>query len=92
MFEDRLQLKLWLYQTYGLLPAAGDRHLAEFMAGLLTPATRNGRDFGVELTTIEQRRAARDRRRAWVEAVVDGAEYRADQLVDLVARFLEEAK
>ncbi len=74
VFEDRLQLKLWLYRTYGLLPAAGDRHLAEFMPGLLTPETRHGGAFGVELTTIEHRLGARKRRRTWVEAVVDGAE------------------
>lgn len=74
VFEDRLQLKLWLYQTYGLLPAAGDRHIAEFMPGLLTAETRQGAFFGVELTTIEHRRGARQRRRAWVEAVVDGGE------------------
>jgi alpha-galactosidase len=74
VFEDRLQLKLWLYQTYGLLPAAGDRHIAEFLPGILGAETSRGADFGVELTTIEHRRASRARRRAWVEAVVDGAE------------------
>ncbi|HZU76510.1 MAG TPA: hypothetical protein VFA70_07070 [Dehalococcoidia bacterium] len=74
VFEDRLALKLWLYRTHGLLPAAGDRHLAEFLPGILSPTLGRGAVFGIELTTIEHRRAARARRRAWVEAVAIGAE------------------
>lgn len=64
-FQDRWALKLALFATYGYLPAAGDRHLAEFFPYFLTDATHQGADFGVQLTTIPHRRQqvamARDR-------------------------------
>ncbi|MBV9357676.1 MAG: alpha-glucosidase/alpha-galactosidase, partial [Chloroflexi bacterium] len=51
-FVDRWRLKLALFDAYGSLPAAGDRHLAEFFKYFLTEDTHCGADYGVQLTTI----------------------------------------
>jgi alpha-galactosidase len=55
-FVDRWKLKLDLFHVYGALPAAGDRHLAEFFPYFLTEATHRGADYGVLLTSIPNRR------------------------------------
>jgi len=49
------RIKLDCFSQWGVLPAAGDRHVAEFFADHLTPATRWGVDLGIELQTIENR-------------------------------------
>jgi alpha-galactosidase/6-phospho-beta-glucosidase family protein len=55
-FVDRWKLKLKLFELYDAFPAAGDRHLAEFFPYFLTDATRQGADYGVQLTRIAHRR------------------------------------
>jgi alpha-galactosidase/6-phospho-beta-glucosidase family protein len=55
-FLDRWQVKMALFDLYGALPAAGDRHLAEFFPYFLTPETDYGAEVGVGLTTIPDRR------------------------------------
>jgi alpha-galactosidase len=52
---DRGLVKATLLQTFGALPVAGDRHVAEFFPYFLTEATEKGRQFGVTLTTVEER-------------------------------------
>ncbi len=59
VFRDRHAVKFSLFQTYGVLGAAGDRHLAEFFPHFLTMANDWGRRFGVELTKIEHREIGR---------------------------------
>src|SRR5262249_55542544 len=54
-FVDRWKLKLKLFELYGALPAAGDRHLAEFFPYFLTDETHQGADYGVQLTRIPHR-------------------------------------
>ena len=54
-FVDRWKLKLELFDAYQALPAAGDRHLAEFFSYYLTDATCQGEDYGVLLTKIAHR-------------------------------------
>jgi alpha-galactosidase len=49
------RVKLELFRRFGVLPAAGDRHLVEFFAGFLTEASGWGERWGVRLTTIEER-------------------------------------
>jgi alpha-galactosidase/6-phospho-beta-glucosidase family protein len=68
------KVKFELFKIFGVLPGAADRHLAEFMPQFLTKETHWGADWGVELTTIEQRR------REWhpnakkrAEAIASGA-------------------
>jgi alpha-galactosidase len=48
-------LKFELFRRFGALPAAGDRHVAEFFPGFLTEASRWGERWGVHLTRIEDR-------------------------------------
>ena len=71
-FQDRWALKLALFETYGYLAAAGDRHLAEFFPYFLTEQTGAGEDYGVLLTTIEHRedlvREAQAEVRGWLES------------------------
>jgi alpha-galactosidase len=71
-FVDRWQLKLALFDLYGALPAAGDRHLAEFFSWCLTEATHRGADLGVLLTSIEDRQQQVGSARAAVRAAIDG--------------------
>jgi len=54
-FARRHYLKLSLFERWGVMPGAGDRHLAEFVPWVLTEESGFGRDWGVELTTIEMR-------------------------------------
>jgi alpha-galactosidase len=51
------QLKLELFRLTGALPAAGDRHVAEFFPGFLTEASGWGKRWGVSLTPIPEREA-----------------------------------
>jgi len=53
---DHSQVKFELFKTFGCLPAAGDRHLVEFFPYFCTEATNAAADFGVGLTTVEERR------------------------------------
>ena len=71
-FQDRWGVKLALWELYGALPAAGDRHLAEFFPYFLTDATNAGADYGVLLTTIEHRAEIARTGRANVEAMLSG--------------------
>jgi alpha-galactosidase len=49
------QVKLALFERFGVLPAAGDRHLVEFFPGFLTEESGWGKRWGVGLTTIADR-------------------------------------
>jgi alpha-galactosidase len=49
------RVKLELLARFGVLPAAGDRHLVEFFPGFLTEESSWGKRWGVEITTIEGR-------------------------------------
>jgi alpha-galactosidase/6-phospho-beta-glucosidase family protein len=71
-FVDRWKLKLQLFELYGALPAAGDRHLAEFFPYFLTEATGRGEDYGVQLTTIPHRRQQVAAARAKVHEAIKG--------------------
>jgi alpha-galactosidase len=56
----RNYLKLSLLDRWGAIPAAGDRHLAEFMPNILTAESGWGADWGVHLTTIAEREKDQD--------------------------------
>ena len=49
------RVKLELFGRFGVLPGAGDRHLAEFFPGFLTEESGWGQRWGVPLTSIEER-------------------------------------
>lgn len=72
-FQDRWQVKLALLDAYGYLPAAGDRHVAEFFPYFLSEETQRGADFGVLLTRIEHRQEIGRDARAQVATWLDGS-------------------
>ncbi len=49
------RVKLELFSRFGVLPGAGDRHLAEFFPNFLTEESGWGERWGVGLTSIEDR-------------------------------------
>lgn len=54
------QVKFTLLQDYGAIPYPGDRHLVEFFPHFLSAKTHYGQDFGVSLTSVQ------DRRTTWI--------------------------
>jgi alpha-galactosidase len=52
---EQHRVKFALFQRFGVLPAAGDRHLVEFFPGFLTEESGWGKRWGVALTTIADR-------------------------------------
>ncbi|HLN16911.1 MAG TPA: hypothetical protein VK277_09195 [Acidimicrobiales bacterium] len=73
-FARRHVLKLTLFDRYGAVPAAGDRHLAEFLPSVLTPESDWGAKFNIALTTIAQRERHQDEYVARVDAQLAGTE------------------
>src|SRR5262249_55719764 len=49
------KVKIELFERFGVLAGAGDRHLVEFFPGFLTPESEWGKRWGVALTTIADR-------------------------------------
>ncbi len=74
VFEDRLCVKLALFQKLGVLFGSGDRHIAEFFPGFLTDVNHRGGRYGVMLTTIEQRKELTRQRRVRHEQFVEGGD------------------
>ena len=54
-FARRHVLSLTLLERWGALPAAGDRHLSEFLPSVLTEESGWGAAWGIELTPISRR-------------------------------------
>ena len=54
------RVKFSLFERFGVLPAAGDRHLVEFFPGFLTEESDWGSRWGVGLTSIADREAWQD--------------------------------
>jgi len=52
---DQHRVKFSLFERFGVLPGAGDRHLVEFFPGFLTAESEWGQRWGVKLTTIADR-------------------------------------
>lgn len=55
-FAGTNKVKFALFKDFGALPAAGDRHVAEFFPYFCTRQMGKGAAMGVKLTTIERRR------------------------------------
>jgi alpha-galactosidase/6-phospho-beta-glucosidase family protein len=72
-FARRHFLKLVLLERWGALPAAGDRHVAEFLPSVLTEESDWGAAYNVELTPIAQRREHQDGYVADVDAWLGGS-------------------
>jgi alpha-galactosidase/6-phospho-beta-glucosidase family protein len=58
------QVKFALFERFGALPGAGDRHLVEFFPGFLTEESEWGKRWNVHLTSIADREV-------WVERYRD---------------------
>jgi alpha-galactosidase len=54
-FAQRHLLKLILLDRWGTFPAAGDRHIAEFLSFALTPESGWGAAYNIELSPIARR-------------------------------------
>ena len=72
-FARRHVLSLTLLERFGALPAAGDRHLAEFLPSVLTERSDWGRTWGIGLTPISLREQHQEEYIAEVDAVLDGS-------------------
>ncbi|GAB4544205.1 MAG: alpha-galacturonidase LplD [Anaerolineae bacterium] len=66
VFHDRMAVKFLLFQTYGCLAGASDRHVAEFFPVFLSAESDYGHAYGVELTTVEHRYELLERRQQLV--------------------------
>jgi alpha-galactosidase/6-phospho-beta-glucosidase family protein len=71
-FARRHALSLNLFDRWGALPAAGDRHLAEFLPSVLTEESGWGEAWGIELTPISRREEHQAEYIAEVDAVLAG--------------------
>jgi alpha-galactosidase len=71
-FARRHLLSLTLLDRWGALPAAGDRHLAEFLPSVLTEDSGWGADWGIELTPISAREHHQAEYIADVDAILAG--------------------
>jgi alpha-galactosidase len=69
------RVKFDLFRRYGQIPAAGDRHLAEFMPGnMYLKNSQAAESWGFYLTSVDWRIADRARKAALTERLVDGTE------------------
>lgn len=88
VFQDRLAVKLSLFQDLGVLFGAGDRHVCEFLPGYLTAETGYGRRYGVHLTTVDQREQMATERRQMVKQYSPPDQISGEQLAPLMAALL----
>ena len=89
-FQDRWTLKLALFDIYGALPAAGDRHLAEFFPTFLDAASGHGAAYDIRLTTVEHRQRMTETARARTRSIVAGdrawaPEHSEEEVADIIA-------
>lgn len=89
-FQDRWKVKLALLNAYGYLPAAGDRHVAEFFPHFLTEENGAGADYGVLLTKIEHRYDMLKASQAQVKAILASdepmaLEHSPEESADIIA-------
>jgi alpha-galactosidase len=72
VFTDHAKVKSTLFKVYGALPAAGDRHIAEFFPHFITESTNWGADYDVKLTSIEDRMGMEAFARMMIDSVIKG--------------------
>ncbi|HEY5250285.1 MAG TPA: hypothetical protein VIJ09_01405 [Acidimicrobiales bacterium] len=71
-FGRRHGLKLTLFDRYGAIPGAGDRHVAEFIPSALTEESGWGQSWGFDLTPMARRKKDQAEFVAEVDAVLAG--------------------
>ena len=72
VFTDHAKVKSTLFQLYGALPAAGDRHIAEFFPHFINELTHWGADYDLKLTNIADREALEAFAKTMIESVLNG--------------------
>jgi alpha-galactosidase/6-phospho-beta-glucosidase family protein len=89
-FARRHVLSLTLFDRFGALPAAGDRHLAEFLPSILTESSGWGKAWGIGLTPISRREEHQEGYIRDVDAIVEGtAELSTHPSGELVAPVID---
>jgi alpha-galactosidase len=73
-FECSHRVKFDLFRRYGLIAAAGDRHLAEFMPPWYLKDPETVRSWGFGLTTVDWREEDLKKRLAKRAALLDGSD------------------
>lgn len=71
-FVRRHVLKLTMLEAWGAFPAAGDRHIAEFVPWVLTEESGWGARYNIELTSIDRRQQHQQEYIADVDAWLGG--------------------
>jgi alpha-galactosidase/6-phospho-beta-glucosidase family protein len=72
VFADHAKVKSTLLKLYGALPAAGDRHIAEFFPHFINESTQWGTDYGIRLTSTEDRSELEMFAKTTIESVLRG--------------------
>lgn len=72
VFTDHAKVKSMLFRLYGALPAAGDRHVAEFFPHFINESTNWGAEYDVKLTSIEDRQGLEMFAKMMIESVLIG--------------------
>jgi alpha-galactosidase len=72
VYVDHARVKSTLFNLYGALPAAGDRHIAEFFPHFINVSTNWGADYGFRLTSIEYRQGMEMFAKMMIESVLKG--------------------
>lgn len=83
------RVKFALFERYGVLPGAGDRHLVEFFPGFLTEQSGWGERWGVALTTIADREAWLDYYKAEFENLRAATEVPKEHSGEMVAPIID---
>lgn len=72
VFTDHAKVKSTLFKIYDALPAAGDRHIAEFFPHFINESTNWGADYDLKLTSIADREALEAFAKMMIESVLNG--------------------
>jgi alpha-galactosidase len=83
------RVKLELFARFGVLPGAGDRHLAEFFPNFLTEESGWGARWGIGLTTIEDRERDQDAHVAALDAMLASTEVESLPSGEMVAPVIQ---
>jgi alpha-galactosidase/6-phospho-beta-glucosidase family protein len=86
---DHNRVKLEFLTRFGVLPAAGDRHLVEFFPGFLTEASGWGERWNVALTSMDDRRAWLDHYVKEFEAMLAAPEIPRTPSGEMVAAIID---
>ena len=71
VFADHFKVKSTLFHLYGALPAAGDRHIAEFFQHFINESTRWGARYDLRLTVIQDRQGMEMYAKRMIQSVLD---------------------